>query len=102
MADMEVLKGWVQNNQLNQATLTADGATLSLGGESMTATTKVTIDHDGKSCEYTIGAIFLQILDPTIALLKLRQLCKKHNVKDPVKASDKPTVVGFFGLSCVR
>ncbi|KAL3934946.1 MAG: hypothetical protein SGBAC_009438 [Bacillariaceae sp.] len=99
MADVDVVKGWATSHKLSDATLSADGATLSLGGESVTANAKVTIEHDGKSCEYTIGSIFLQSVDPTVSLPKYRLACKKHNVKDPVKASDKPTVIGFFGLT---
>mmetsp|Transcript_30078 Transcript_30078/g.72193 ORF Transcript_30078/g.72193 Transcript_30078/m.72193 type:complete len:464 (-) Transcript_30078:84-1475(-) len=98
MTDVGVLQGWAKSHKLSQATLTADGATLSLGGESLTANAKVTISHDGKSCEYTIGSLFLQAADPTISLPKYRLACKKHSVADPVKASDKPTVIGFFGL----
>ncbi|CAJ1959320.1 unnamed protein product [Cylindrotheca closterium] len=99
MADVGVLQGWAKSHKLSQATLSADGATLDLGGETVTANVKVTISHDGKSCEYTIGSIFLQAVDPTISLPKYRLACKKHKVSDPVKASDKPTVIGFFGLT---
>eukprot|EP00980_Cylindrotheca_fusiformis_P007132 scaffold1501_cov130-Cylindrotheca_fusiformis.AAC.1 len=100
MADIGILQKWATENKLKEASLNAEGTLLTLGeDERLPADTKVTISHDGKSCEYTIASLFLQIVDPSISLPKYRLACKKHKVKDPVKASDKNTVVAFFGLA---
>jgi parafibromin len=100
MADVIViLQKWAKESKLSEASLDADGTTLTLADESFPADTKVTVSHDDKTCEYTIASLFLQVVDPKISLPKYRIACKKHKVKDPVKASDKITVVGFFGLT---
>lgn len=99
MADIDVLQKWAKENKLSEASLNAEGTSLTLGGESLSADAKVTVSHDNKSCEYTIASLFLQVVDPSISLPKYRLACKKHKVKDPVKASDKTTVVSFFGLT---
>jgi parafibromin len=99
MSDLATLRQWANENRLTQASLNAEGTSLTLDDASLNSSTKVSISHDGKQCEYTLASLFLQVLDPQISLLKLRQACKKYSVKDPVKPSDKPIVVGFFGLS---
>jgi parafibromin len=98
MSDVTVttLQQWATEKNLEEAKLSDDGATLSLGGVSLPATDKVTVAYSDKSCEYSLASIFLQILDPGQGLLKYRGACKKYNVQDPVKASDKPSVVAFF------
>jgi parafibromin len=35
-------------------------------------------------------------MDPDQGLMTYRNACKQYNVNDPVKALDKPTIVGFF------
>jgi parafibromin len=98
MADVSVttLQQWATEKKLEEAKLSEDGATLSLNDVSLPAADKVTVTYSDKSCEYSLASIFLQILDPGQGLLKYRGACKKYNVQDPVKASDKPSVVAFF------
>jgi parafibromin len=100
MADVIViLQKWAKESKLSEASLDAAGTSLTLADESFPADAKVTVSHDNKTCEYTIASLFLQVVDPKISLPKYRLACKKHKVKDPVKASDKTTVIGFFGLT---
>jgi len=90
------MKSWAQGQRLSGAQLSSDGSSLTLDGTSLTASTAYDIAHESKTCRYTLASIFLQILDPNQALMAYRGACKKHGVKDPVKALDKPTVVGYF------
>lgn len=90
------LQEWAKKGQLKSATLSEDGKTLSLDGSTIPADEVAAIDHDGKSCKYTLASVFLQILDPSQGLMAYRNACKKHSVTDPIKALDKPTVVGYF------
>lgn len=93
------LQQWAQQGKLSSVQLSADGSTLSLDGAELPGAEKITVEHDGKSCEYSIAAIFLQILDPDQSLIKYRQKAKTHQIKEIVKAIDKPIVVGFFWSS---
>lgn len=93
----ETLKEWCSSGKLSEASLTSDGATLTLGDVSLPGKENITVSSaDGKEAQYTLGSIFLQILDPDQSLPKYRMACKKHAVTDPVKALDKPIIVGFF------
>ncbi len=93
---VNVLQQWAEAGPLNHASLNEEGTELIKDGQSLPATTKVTIAYGDKVCEYTLASIFLQIVDPAQGLKDYRAACKKYKVKDPVKASDKLTVVGFF------
>ena len=92
------LKQWAEQQILAEASLSEDGTTLTAsdGTTTLTASIVLKVSHDGKSCEYTAAYIFQQIKDPSQGLVDYRKACKKQNVKDPVKAVDKPTVVGYF------
>lgn len=95
MAD--TLKQWAEEGKLSLANLSDDGKSLSLdGGATLDAAEEVEVSFKGKSSRYTLASLFLQIIDPSQGLVALRNACKAHNVSDPVKANDKPTVVGFF------
>jgi parafibromin len=91
----EALLQWSSENALSEATLSEDGQILTLQETSL-ANRTLSVEFGGKSCQYTLASIYLQILDPGQGLLAYRNACKKHNVSDPVKALDKPTVVGYF------
>ena len=102
-----VLQQWAQNHQLSQATLNAEGTSLTLGDVTLQASEKVSVrvggDDDNNNnnkelllFEYSLASLFLQIVDPQQSLLDYRKACKKHKVKDVVKASDKATVVEYF------
>jgi hypothetical protein len=82
--------------QLKSAILSDDGKTLSYESMIIPADEIVSIDHDDKSCQYSLASIFLQILDPSQGLMPYRNACKKYNVLDPIKATDKPLVVSYF------
>lgn len=90
------LQSWAKAQQLSTVTLNAEGTELSKDGLTLVANEKYTVQHNDKNCEYTLASIYLQILDPNQGLVKYRSACKKHAVKDPVKASDKATIVDFF------
>ena len=88
------LKVWCDQGKLKHATLSAAGLTLD---QTQLENELLTIEiGDGKVYNYSLASIFLQILDPNQGLLAYRNACKQHNVDDPVKAIDKPAVVGFF------
>lgn len=97
-----VLQEWAQaaGQSLSQTTsLNEDGTELSNNSSAsvtLSATTKVTVSYADKTCEYSLASIYLQILNPAQGLKDYRAACKQYHVKDPVKASDKTTVVGFF------
>jgi parafibromin len=97
--DAETIKAtlaqWVSDTVLSEATLSEDGQSLTLKDTTL-SNERVSIDHGGKSCEYSLISIYLQIVDPNQGLLAYRNACKKYSVSDPVKALDKPTVVGYF------
>jgi hypothetical protein len=91
------LKEWASRGQLKSAVLSEDGTSLSLSsGETLKADELMTIEKDGKTCEYSLASIFLQIVDPDRGLLAYRNACKGHHVSDPVTALDKPLVVAYF------
>lgn len=91
---LSALLDWAKNSKLKDVNLADD--VLNHDGLSLSASTKLSVTFEDKTCEYSAGSIYLQILDPLQALMKYRAACKKHNISDPVKASDKPIIVGFF------
>jgi len=94
---METLKHWCYSNKLSQATLSDSGAKVSLDGTSIDGNELITVnDSEGREVQYSIASIYLQILDPDQSLPKYRGACKQYDVEDPVKALDKPLVVGYF------
>lgn len=96
-AAKETLQQWCRDNKISQATLSEDGTTLSLGDTTLSGTDTVSVSgSDGKTVDYSVASIFLQIVDPNQGLVKYRQVCKTHQVGDPVKALDKKVVIGFF------
>mmetsp|Transcript_60111 Transcript_60111/g.178222 ORF Transcript_60111/g.178222 Transcript_60111/m.178222 type:complete len:645 (-) Transcript_60111:350-2284(-) len=80
--------------------LSSDGKNLTLtlpsGTVTFDATAKHTVAHDGKTFSYSLGSLYLQIVNPDQSLLQYRQACKKYGVSDGVKATDKAAVIGFF------
>ena len=93
----ETLKQWCASNKLSEASLSADGATLSLESTTLDGKENISVSNgEGKEVQYSLASIFLQLLDPNQSLVKYRTACKKHSVKDAVKALDKPLVVGYF------
>lgn len=94
MAD--TLQQWAQDGKLSVAKLSSDGKSLTLDDITLDASQETDVSHDGKSCRYTLASLFLQVLDPNQGLMVYRNACKAHSVNDPVKALDKPTVVGFI------
>jgi len=99
MADEEMIRKtllqWASDKVLSDASLSSDGSALTKGDITL-SNDKITIEHEGKSCQYSLGSVYLQILDPSQGLVAYRNACKQHNVGDPVKALDKPTVLGYF------
>jgi len=87
---------WATTGKLKAAVLSDDGKILTLEGTNLPGDEVASIDQDGKSCQYSLASIFLQILDPTQGLMPYRNACKKHAVSDPIKATDKPLVVAYF------
>mmetsp|Transcript_27265 Transcript_27265/g.31113 ORF Transcript_27265/g.31113 Transcript_27265/m.31113 type:complete len:456 (-) Transcript_27265:56-1423(-) len=93
-----ILRDWVVKSKLQLAVLSDDGKSIRLGdSSSINANEIVEVEgKDGKSCQYSLASIYLQILDPNQGLMPYRNACKKYNVNDPVKVLDKTIVVGFF------
>ena len=92
-----LLLQWASEQKLTEAQLSEDGQTLSLGDTQLAASTVLSIESSaGKSCQYSLASIYLQIIDANQSLLVYRGACKKYKVTDPVTALDKPVVVGFF------
>ena len=98
MVDSEAttLRSWAKQNQLGSAGLSSDGTRLELDAETLDGSKKLTITQAGKTCEYSLASIFLQILDPKQGLLPYRNACKQHSVADPVKPVHKGIVVDYF------
>ena len=93
---VDTIKQWASEKKLNQVRLSDDGSEVALGDVSLSGSDKVVVSYGDKACEYSVASLFLQILDPDQGLLGYRAACTKHKVQDPVKASDKPVIVGFF------
>jgi parafibromin len=87
---------WAQAEQLSHASLNEAGTELSKDGVTLSATTKVTVSYGDKTCDYSLASIFLQIVNPAQGLKDYRTACKQYHVKDPIKASDKTTILSFF------
>jgi hypothetical protein len=91
------LAQWASKNELSAAILSEDGQILTHNDNGISlSNVPLVIEQGGKSCEYTLASIYLQILDPHQSLMGYRNACKTYTVSDPVKAQDKPMVVGFF------
>ncbi|KAL3913313.1 MAG: hypothetical protein SGILL_006543 [Bacillariaceae sp.] len=95
---VETLKDWASSHKLGDADF-SDNSTIKMGDASLPATETVTVTLGDKSCQYTLGSIYLQIKNPAQSLVEYRKACKSHSVKDPVKASDKATVIEYFGAT---
>ena len=91
---LSTLKKWSDKGKLQEAKLSPEGLVL---GETTLKYQQLTISgDDGKSYQYSLASVYLQILDPNQGLVAYRNACKQHKVDDPVKALDKSAVVGFF------
>mmetsp|Transcript_14257 Transcript_14257/g.35767 ORF Transcript_14257/g.35767 Transcript_14257/m.35767 type:complete len:449 (-) Transcript_14257:45-1391(-) len=86
-----ILKDWSASNKFSDVSFGEDG-TLKLGDVSLQASESLQVSNSN----YSIGSIFLQLLDVNQSLLAYRKACKKHKVKDAVKASDKAEIIAFF------
>jgi hypothetical protein len=97
-AAVAVLQQWAKEQKLSQVTWNDNtgGTSLTLGDVTLEDTETALITYADKICEYSLASFFLQIVDPEQGLVNYRSACKKDNVKDPVKASDKAAVVAFF------
>lgn len=93
---LSTLKDWSKSGKLSEVAFGENGA-LTLGDVSLQAAESLDVAVGGnKSCKYTVGSIFLQLLDINQSLLAYRKACKKHQVKDAIKASDKAEIIAFF------
>jgi parafibromin len=91
-----VLQHWASQGSLGKASLNDQGTELSFNGITLSGTETLSINHADKTCVYSLASIFLQILDPEQSLVQYRKACKQYHVSDPIKATDKPTILGFF------
>ncbi|KAI2494264.1 parafibromin-like protein [Fragilaria crotonensis] len=66
------LQEWASKGHLQSAVLSDDGKILSWDGISLQGDEIASIDQDGKSCQYSLASIFLQIRDPTQGLMPYR------------------------------
>lgn len=88
---ISILKDWSSSGKISDVSFAEDG-TLRLGDVSLQASESLQV----ATSNYTIGSIFLQLVDVNQSLLAYRKACKKHKVKDAVKASDKADIISFF------
>ena len=91
---VEALRRAAGPSLVSSSSLSADGRTLTLGSQTFDATARLSVR--GVEGTYSLASTYLQIVDPSISLLKYRQECKKYNVEAGVKASDKAALVGYF------
>ena len=113
---------WIQsrNDDLSKAFASEDAAVISDDGTTLTllpnnivcdtriklsvpittttssSTDPTTTNSATTYCEYTLGAIYLQIRNPKQSLIVYRNDCKKYGISDPIKAIDKATIVNYF------
>uniref|UniRef100_A0A7S4ANR7 Cell division control protein 73 C-terminal domain-containing protein n=1 Tax=Pseudo-nitzschia australis TaxID=44445 RepID=A0A7S4ANR7_9STRA len=93
---ISILKDWSKSSKLSEVIFSEHGA-LQLGDASLQAADSVEVAVGGdKTCNYTVGSIFLQLLDVKQSLLTYRKACKKHQVKDAIKVSDKAEIIAYF------
>ena len=93
---LSILKDWSRSSKISEVSFGEDG-TLKLGDASLQSSDSLQVATGAdKSSNYTVGSIFLQLLDVNQSLLDYRKACKKHKVKDAVKASDKAEIIAFF------
>ena len=96
---VSVLQDWSRSGKLPAVSFGDDDGTVRLGDVSLRAADPVEVVRGDKSCRYSVGSIVLQLLDVNQSLLAYRKACKKHRVKDAVKASDKTDVLAFFSAA---
>jgi RNA pol II accessory factor, Cdc73 family, C-terminal len=101
-AIQNILLTWSEAGKLQEAVISSDGGTISLGTPdesdpvTIDAKVKLSVVTESRSCEYSAAAIFLQIRNPAQSLVAYRNDCKLYNVADIIKALDKAAVVSFF------
>ena len=88
---VSILKDWSTSSKISEVSFGEDGI-LKLGDVTLNASDSVQV----ATSNYSIGSIFLQLVDVNQSLLAYRKACKKHKVKDAVKASDKAEIIAFF------
>ena len=84
------------SGDLPSATLSPDGATLTLSGVAHDARSEVTVadPSGGKTASYSLASVYLLLTNPNV--LKYRKACEAAGVSDPVKVLDKGLVNGYF------
>jgi len=99
---LATLKDWSRSGKLSEVAFGENengAAALKLGDVSLPAAESLDVvvaSNNNKTCKYTVGSIFLQLVDVNQSLLAYRKACKKHQVKDAIKASDKAEIIAFF------
>mmetsp|Transcript_6813 Transcript_6813/g.17078 ORF Transcript_6813/g.17078 Transcript_6813/m.17078 type:complete len:540 (-) Transcript_6813:45-1664(-) len=104
---LSTLKDWSRSGKLSEVAFGENengAAALKLGDVSLPAAESLDVvvasnnnsNNNNKTCKYTVGSIFLQLVDVNQSLLAYRKACKKHQVKDAIKASDKAEIIAFF------
>lgn len=95
--NIATLQRWTQQGILPQVVFSDQDNALHYQDTSIPANAPLTIHHQNKYCTYSTASLFLQLLHP--GLIQYRHACKKHNVLDPVKATDKVLVVAVFPVT---
>ena len=80
----------------SSASLSPDGATLTLSGVGHDARSPVTVADGGRTASYSLASVYLLLTNPNV--LRYRKACEAAGVADPVKVLDKGLVSGYFGV----
>lgn len=81
----------------SSASLSPDGATLTLSGVGHDARSAVTVTDaggGGRTASYSLASVYLLLTNPNV--LTYRKACEAAGVSDPVKVLDKGLVNGYF------
>eukprot|EP00956_Cyclotella_meneghiniana_P010233 scaffold14139_cov74-Cyclotella_meneghiniana.AAC.5 len=80
---------------LSDASLSADGQTLTISSTDHDATAPITVPvGKDKSVTYSLASIYLMLMHPSV--LQYRKACEGANVKDQVKILDKAGISAYF------
>mmetsp|Transcript_613 Transcript_613/g.1109 ORF Transcript_613/g.1109 Transcript_613/m.1109 type:complete len:546 (-) Transcript_613:103-1740(-) len=95
LSKLEALAGSLQLPAPETA-ISEDG-TLTLDGVSGPASDKVSIATQSKgTVSYSLGSLFLLLVDPGGSLVKYRKHCEKYGISDSVKVLEKAAVLEHF------
>lgn len=69
---------------------------INLAGTSYPADAQCSFSAEGATLSYSLASLVLLLQDPSGTILNYKKLCRKYNVQDSVKTSEKDIVVKYF------